>query len=69
MHARNARATDPDFSRLTFALLGECDPLSLLDVPELSEDGSNHSLYPGFAAEYVARTRRFKPSDYEIASF
>jgi WD40 repeat protein len=34
--AHNARATDPDFSRLTFALLGECDPLSLIDVPELS---------------------------------
>jgi hypothetical protein len=35
----------------------------------LSEDGSNHALYPGFAAEYVARARRFKPSEYEIASF
>ena len=34
--AHNARATDPDFSRLTFALLGECDPLSLIDVAELS---------------------------------
>jgi len=34
--AHNARATDPEFSRLTFALLGECDPLSLIDVPELS---------------------------------
>jgi subtilisin-like proprotein convertase family protein len=34
--AHNARATDPDFSRLTFALLGECDPLSLIEVPELS---------------------------------
>ncbi len=35
----------------------------------LSDDGSNHSLFPGFAAEYVARTRTFKPADYEIASF
>jgi WD40 repeat protein len=34
--AHNARATDPEFSRLTFVLLGECDPLSLIDVPELS---------------------------------
>jgi len=34
--AHNARATDPDFSRLTFVLLGECDPLSLIDEPELS---------------------------------
>ncbi len=31
----------------------------------LSDDGSNHSLYPGFAAEYVARARSFHPSDYE----
>jgi len=35
----------------------------------LSDDGSNHSLYPGFAAEYVARARRFRPADYEIAHF
>ena len=35
----------------------------------LSDDGSNHSLYPGFAVEYVLRTRRFKPSDYEITRF
>lgn len=35
----------------------------------LSDDGSNHSLYPGFAAEYVARARTFKPSEYEIARF
>ncbi len=34
--AHNARATDPEFSRLTFALLGECDPLSLIHESELS---------------------------------
>ncbi len=34
--AHNARATDPEFSRLTFVLLGECDPLSLIDETELS---------------------------------
>ncbi len=34
--AHNARATDPDFSRLTFVLLGECDPLNLINEPELS---------------------------------
>ena len=34
--AHNARTTDPDFSRLTFVLLGECDPVSLLSEPELS---------------------------------
>ncbi len=34
--AHNARTTDPDFSRLTFVLLGECDPVSLVSEPELS---------------------------------
>jgi cation diffusion facilitator CzcD-associated flavoprotein CzcO len=34
----------------------------------LAKDGSNHALYPGFASEYVLRTRRFDPSDYEIAA-
>jgi len=32
----------------------------------LSSDGSNHSLYPGFAVEYVLRARRFRERDYEI---
>jgi hypothetical protein len=35
----------------------------------LSNDGSNHSLYPGFAAEYVARSRWFNPADYEAVGF
>jgi len=35
----------------------------------LSPDGRNRSLYPGFAAEYVLRTRRFDPADYELAAF
>jgi subtilisin-like proprotein convertase family protein len=34
--AHNARATDPEFTRLTFVLLGECDPVSLVGEPELS---------------------------------
>lgn len=34
--AHNARTTDPDFSRLSFVLLGECDPVSLLQEAELS---------------------------------
>ncbi|HEY8153666.1 MAG TPA: NAD(P)/FAD-dependent oxidoreductase [Myxococcota bacterium] len=33
----------------------------------VSADGSNHALYPGFAAEYALRARRFRPQDYEIA--
>ncbi len=32
----------------------------------LSPDGSNHALYPGFAAEYALRTRHFRERDYEI---
>jgi cation diffusion facilitator CzcD-associated flavoprotein CzcO len=32
----------------------------------LSADGSNHSLYPGFAAEYVMKARRFRVRDYNI---
>ncbi|MGH0032669.1 MAG: flavin-containing monooxygenase [Myxococcota bacterium] len=35
----------------------------------VAEDGSNHALYPGYAAEYVWRTRRFEPSEYEVARF
>ena len=34
--AHNARTTDPDFTRLTFVLLGECDPVSLMQEAELS---------------------------------
>ena len=34
--AHNARTTDPSFARLTFVLLGECDPLILMDHAELS---------------------------------
>ncbi len=35
----------------------------------ISKDGSNHALYPGLAAEYAVRTRRFDASDYDIAPF
>jgi cation diffusion facilitator CzcD-associated flavoprotein CzcO len=35
----------------------------------LNPDGSNHSLYPGPAFEYVLRARRFRARDYEIARF
>ncbi len=34
--AHNARATEPEFSRLSFALIGECDPLSLAHDPAMS---------------------------------
>lgn len=35
----------------------------------LSPDGVNRSLYPGFATEYVLRTRTLRPKDYEIATW
>jgi hypothetical protein len=34
--AHNARSTDPEFTRLTFALVGECDPHALVEDQELS---------------------------------
>lgn len=35
----------------------------------LSPDGVNRSLYPGFATEYVLRTRKLRPTDYEIRGY
>lgn len=32
----------------------------------LNPDGENHSLYPGFASEYCARTRKFRPAEYQL---
>ncbi len=34
--AHNARITEPDFARLSFVLIGECDPASLLEDSRLS---------------------------------
>lgn len=34
--AHNARGTEPEFSRLSFALIGECDPRSLVSVQSMS---------------------------------
>jgi len=42
--AHNARATDPEFSRLTFVLLGECDPVSLIHEPEMSPFNVTQSI-------------------------
>jgi len=42
--AHNARTTDPDFSRLSFVLLGECDPVSLVAEPELSPFNVTHQI-------------------------
>ena len=34
----------------------------------LGPNGENRSLYPGFAAEYAARVRKFRPAEYEIVT-
>ena len=34
--AHNARTTEPEFNRLGFVLIGECDPLSLIGDPNMS---------------------------------
>ena len=34
--AHNARITEPDFARLSFVLIGECDPASLVEEAKLS---------------------------------
>lgn len=34
--AHNARTTEPEFNRLGFVMVGECDPLSLIGDPNLS---------------------------------
>ncbi|MCH9696076.1 MAG: AAA-like domain-containing protein [Gammaproteobacteria bacterium] len=48
--AHNARTTDPDFSRLTFVLLGECDPVSLIEEPEQSPfNVTQQILLPDFS--------------------
>ncbi len=42
--AHNGRAMEPEFARLTFVLLGECDPVSLIDEPELSPFNVTQSI-------------------------
>ena len=42
--AHNGRATEPEFARLTFVLLGECDPVSLIDEPALSPFNVTQSI-------------------------
>jgi len=42
--AHNGRATEPEFARLAFVLLGECDPVSLIDEPALSPFNVTQSI-------------------------
>jgi WD40 repeat protein len=53
--AHNARTTDPEFSRLTFVLLGECDPVSLMQEAELSPfNVTQQVLLEDFSREQLA---------------
>jgi hypothetical protein len=49
--------------RMKYMVWGGCDSWYL------DQDGSNHSLYPGFAAEFVVRARNLHADDYELVSF
>ncbi len=49
--------------RMKYMVWGGCDSWYL------DQDGSNHSLYPGFAAEFVVRARTLHADDYELVSF
>ncbi len=42
--AHNGRATEPEFARLNFVLLGECDAASLIDEPGLSPFDISQSI-------------------------
>ena len=42
--AHNARATDPELTRLTFVISGECDPGSLVDEASLSPFAVSHAV-------------------------
>ena len=69
--AHNARATDPDFARLTFVLLGECDPLSLVAEPELSPFNITQSITLGDFTrgdlDLFATELNMDPGDAEVA--
>ena len=48
--------------RMKYMVWGGCDSWYL------NPDGTNRSLYPGFAAEFVLRARNLNPSDYELVA-
>ena len=69
--AHNARTTEPEFNRLGFVLVGECDPLSLIGDPNLSPFAVSTEVRLGdftrddlqvFAAEL-----NLSPADADIA--
>ncbi len=69
--AHNARSTDPEFTRLTFCLVGECDPHTLVDDPELSPFGVSREILLGdflrADLELFATELNLSPDDSRVA--
>jgi WD40 repeat protein len=69
--AHNARTTDPEFSRLAFVLLGECDPVSLIDEPELSPFNVTQAIplhdFTRDDLNLFAAELNLEPEDAEVA--
>jgi WD40 repeat protein len=69
--AHNARTTDPDFARLSFVLLGECDPVNLVSEPELSPfNVTQQIVLDDFSREQLdlfATELNLKHDDAEVA--
>ncbi len=69
--AHNARTTDPEFTRLAFVLLGECDPVSLMEEAELSPFNVTQQVLLGDFSrndlELFATELNLTPADAERA--
>jgi len=69
--AYNARATEPEFTRLTFVLIGECDPLDLAKEPLSSPFSISEEILLGdFTREDLdvfATELNLSPADADLA--
>ncbi len=69
--AHNARSTDPEFTRLTFALVGECDPHALVEDQELSPFRISREIQLGDFSradlELFATELNLSPDDSRVA--
>ncbi len=69
--AYNGRSTEPELSRLTFVLLGECDPLELADDPQASPFNVSQEIRLGdFTREDLnvfATELNLAPADADLA--
>ena len=69
--AYNGRSTEPELSRLTFVLLGDCDPLELADDPQTSPFNVSQEIRLGdFTREDLnvfATELNLAPADADLA--